>query len=110
MTVDIQAVDQAGKPWWFVVAGTFGGGVSGLRSSDVLWRTLGRVASLAQVAPDIPIVVLATALPAPKTPHDQAIRPLIGPMVHTVVELVDPGARDVLGSLAAGVGHTQPPR
>jgi site-specific DNA-methyltransferase (adenine-specific) len=110
MAVDIQALDQAGQPWWFVVAGTFGGGVNGLRSSDVLWRTLGRVATLAQGAADTPIVVLTTALPAPKTPHDQAIRPLVGSVVHTVVELVDPGARDLLGSLAAGVGPTHRPR
>jgi hypothetical protein len=39
-----------------------------------------------------------------------AIRPLVGQVVHTVVELVDPGARDLLGSLAAGVGRTHRPR
>src|SRR3954468_24652452 len=63
MTVDIQAVDHDGHPWWFLVAGSFSNAVGGLRSSDVLWRTIGRAAVLAQTGAGTPIVVLTTALP-----------------------------------------------
>jgi site-specific DNA-methyltransferase (adenine-specific) len=110
LTVDIQALDRDGRPWWFLVAGTFHAGPSGLRRSDVLWRTLARASTLAQIGPPSPIVVLTTALPARGTANDSAIRPLVGTVIHAVVELVDPGARDLLGSLAAGVGRTQAPR
>jgi site-specific DNA-methyltransferase (adenine-specific) len=107
LTVDIQALDRDGSPWWFLVAGSFATGAGGLRRTDVLWRTLARASTLAQAGPAVPIVVLATAVPAPKTANDQAIRPLIGPVLHAVVELVDPGALDQLRSFAAGVGPAQ---
>ena len=110
MTVDIQALDRDGRPWWFLVAGTFHAGASGLRRSDVLWRTLARASTLAQIGPPVPIVVLATAVPARGTANDKAIRPLVGSVIHAVVELVEPGARDLLCTLAAGVGPAQQPR
>jgi len=99
VTVDIAARHPDGTEWWFLVAGGFTTGPSGLRRADVMWRTLGRAAALCAFAPDARIAVLATALPQKGTPNDAAVRAVTGTQLHAVVDLGAPGAVDALRTL-----------
>jgi site-specific DNA-methyltransferase (adenine-specific) len=87
LAVDLAAVDPSGQRWWFLVAGGFTTGPTGLRRTDVLWRTIGEAAVLHAAAPDVPVVVLTTAVPPRGHPNEAALRPLLGSVIHAVVDL-----------------------
>jgi site-specific DNA-methyltransferase (adenine-specific) len=99
VTVDIAARQSDGAQWWFLVAGGFTTGPSGLRRADVMWRTLGRAAALCAFAPDARIVVLTTAVPQKGTPNDAVLRAVTGTHLHAIVDLGAPGAIDELRAL-----------
>jgi hypothetical protein len=92
VSVDLAATDANGRQWWFLVAGGFTSGPSGLRRADVLWRTLGRAAALHAFAPDASIAVLTTALPTKGTPNDAALRAVLPSPIRAVIDLSDAGA------------------
>jgi DNA modification methylase len=87
------ARDQRGGLWFFDLAGSFTTAGAGLRRADTLWRALGKAAVVHQERPEVPVVLLTTAAPAPNSVGDRAWRSL-GPspadalgVVHDVVEL-----------------------
>jgi site-specific DNA-methyltransferase (adenine-specific) len=98
VTVDLIATGPDGHEWWFLVAGGFTTGPSGLRRADVLWRTLGRAAALHEFDADARIAVLTPALPTRGTPNDQALRALVPTVIRAVIDLSGP---DVPASLKA---------
>jgi DNA modification methylase len=98
--VDLAANDAKGGEWWFLVAGGFTSGPTGLRRADVLWRTLGRAAALHAFAPDVPIVVLTTALPTKGTPNETALRAVVPSPIQALIDLSDPAALDALRRLS----------
>jgi DNA modification methylase len=100
VAVDIVATDAAGRSWWFLVAGAFTSGPTGLRRADVLWRTLGRAAALHAFAPDAPIVVLTTGLPTKGTPNDATLRAVVPSPIHAVIDLGNPDGSVALLRLA----------
>jgi hypothetical protein len=89
LEVDIAATDPRGRRWWFVVAGGFTTGPTGLRRTDVLWRTIGEAAALHAADPCVPIVVLTTGVPGRGHPNEAVLRPLIGDLLCAVVDLAD---------------------
>ncbi|MEY2422355.1 MAG: hypothetical protein QOI95_2422 [Acidimicrobiaceae bacterium] len=89
VVVDLSATDASGRPWWFLVAGGFTSGPTGLRRADVLWRTLGRAAALHAFAPDVSIAVLTTGLPTKGTPNETALRAVVPSPIHAVIDLSD---------------------
>jgi site-specific DNA-methyltransferase (adenine-specific) len=99
ITVDVVATDASGRAWWFLVAGGFTNGPSGLRRADVLWRTLGRAAALHAFAPEASIAVLTTAMPTKGTPNDIALRAVLPSPIRAVIELNDADAAAALRRL-----------
>lgn len=85
--VDIAAADARGRPWWFLVAGGFTAGPTGLRRTDVLWRTIGEAAALHAARPEVPIVALTTGVPERGHPNEAALRPVVGSILRAVVDL-----------------------
>ncbi len=102
--VSFAAVDGAGREWLFEVAGGFTTNRPGLRRAEVLWRTLGKAAVLAQARRQSPLVVLTTDLPTPGTPADAALRAVWGRgrPIADVVELLSDAAPDALRGHAQG--------
>ena len=99
VTVDLAAIDANGRAWWFLVAGAFTSGPTGLRRADVLWRTLGRAAALHAFAPDVSIAVLTTGLPTKGTPNEAALRAVVPSPISAVIDLSDAAAVDALRTL-----------
>lgn len=107
VAVDLAATDAQGQRWWFLLAGAFTNGPSGLRRIDVLWRTLGRAAALHAFAPDALIAVLTTALPTKGTPNDAALRAVVPSPIRAVIDLSEPGAAGALrGSTMGDLSET----
>jgi site-specific DNA-methyltransferase (adenine-specific) len=99
VVVDLAAAGPNGRPWWFLVAGGFTSGPTGLRRADVLWRTLGRAAALHAFAPDASIAVLTTGLPTKGTPNDAALRAVVPSPIRAVIDLTDGDAVTTLERL-----------
>ena len=90
--VTFSARDRSGRRWLFDLTGAFTTTRTGLRRSDTLWKALGRAAVLHAELPDVPVVLLTTAAPAPGSAGDRAWRSVgpdagAGAAVHDVVEL-----------------------
>jgi len=98
VVADLVGRSADGQEWWFLVAGGFHVGPSGLRRADVLWRTLGRASALHAFAPDAAIAVLTTGLPTKGTPNDVVLRAVVPSVIRTVVDMSDPAADAVLAS------------
>jgi site-specific DNA-methyltransferase (adenine-specific) len=103
VAVDLAATDASGRRWWFLVAGAFTSGPSGLRRAEVLWRTLGRASALHAFDPDASIAVLTTAMPTKGTPNDAALRAVVPSPIRAVVDLSAPDAfQRILEAIGAG--------
>jgi len=94
--VTYSAVDRTGHPWFFDVSGAFTTTRAGLRRADTLWKALGKAAVLHAVRPDVPVVLLTTDAPSPRSVGDRAWRALRSPepgglgAVYDVVALESP--------------------
>jgi DNA modification methylase len=96
--VDLAATDAAGRPWLVLVAGGFTPPPSGLRRTDVLWRTIGQAAVLHAAGRPERVLVLTTERPARGTTHARTLDAVVGEGIDAVVE-IHPGAVDELRSL-----------
>ena len=96
---DLVATDASGGRWLVAVAGTFTPSPSGLRRSDVLWRTLAHAAVVHAAARPERVLVLTTERPARGTTQAKALDAMIGNGIDGVVELAADGAVDELRSL-----------
>jgi DNA modification methylase len=101
------ASDRSGGQWLFDLAGAFTTAGTGLRRTDTLWRALGKAAVVHAARPEVPVVLLTTAAPAPNSVGDRAWRSL-GPsgadalgVVHDVVELASAEGRARLSGYAS---------
>ena len=97
---DLRATGPDGRRWLVAVAGAFTPSPSGLRRSDVLWRTLGQASVVADT--DEGVIVLTTELPARNTAQAKALAAVPTSTIAAVLELTDPAAVDTLRSLHAG--------
>jgi DNA modification methylase len=100
LTVDWVATDRAGAEWLVLVAGASTIVRSGLRRSDVLFRTLGEATVLTNAGHRV--VVVTTDLPSPRSAPLAALRDARGVSLVDVVELGAPGTTDRLATYAAG--------
>jgi site-specific DNA-methyltransferase (adenine-specific) len=103
--VSFLATDVLGGDWVFELAGSFSSGRTGLKRSDVLWRSLGKAAVLHADKAGPPFVLLTTDMPGRGSASWLALDLVKGPgrPVTDVIELLDPVARKRLRDYAAGI-------
>ena len=114
------ASDSGGEDWVFEVAGSFTSTTSGLRRSDVLWRSLAKAAVLHQAfAPTAlavgsrvvgthPLIVLTTDVPPRGTAGYRSLMGLVGPgrPIFDVVTILDPSDIERLRGIATAGAPT----
>jgi site-specific DNA-methyltransferase (adenine-specific) len=89
-------VDRSGALWAIDVVGGFTTGASGLRRSELLWRTLGRAATLKAADPTSRLLVATTELPPARSPGSKALQLAVGSTIDAVVDLRDPATPAML--------------
>jgi len=106
LSVSFSALDAAGRPWYFDLAGSNSSYRGGMARSETVWRTLGRAHVMAAngVAP---LVVLTTQLPKPGSESDRALRAAGPGGIYDAVDLFAEGGRARLAAYA--VGRQGPP-
>ena len=104
------ATGSDGARWLVAVAGTFTPSPSGLRRSDVLWRTVAQAAVVQAAGRPERVLVLTTERPPRATAQAKALDAVLGRGIEAVVELAAPDAVDELPvpapHLSAGGRHT----
>ena len=100
LAADLIATGTDGAEWLVLVAGASTIVRSGLRRTDVLFRTLGEASVL--TAAGHRVLVLTTDLPAPRSAPLAALETARGVSLVDVVELGAPGAVERLAAYAAG--------
>jgi len=109
VSVALTADDAAGAPWCFEVAGTLTEHRPGLTRTDVMWRTLGRLAALrGGLAPRAPVVVLTPKLPRRRSESDTALRAAGRDVCFDVIELGSFAGAARLTHYAAGGATSEP--
>lgn len=104
LVVDWACTDATGAEWLVLVAGATTVVRSGLRRSEVLFRTLGEAAVLTNSGQRV--LVLTTDLPAPRSAPLAALRDARGVSLVDVVELGAAGATERLAAYAAGATNS----
>jgi DNA modification methylase len=99
------ALDHAGNRWLFDLAGSFtrGNDRAGLRPTDVVWKTLGKAAIIANAETEpYRLVVLTTELPAKGQPSAGALRAArgAGQPVFDIIDVLDDASRKRLARYA----------
>ncbi len=97
---DLRATAPDGTPWLVLVAGSFTPSPSGLRRSDVLWRTIGHAAAV-ESRPER-VLVLTTELPPRNSAAAKALAAVTKSCIDAVVELTAPDAPASLRALHGG--------
>ncbi len=103
LAVDWIATDAGGREWLVLVAGASTVARTGLRRSDVLFRTLGEASVLTQAGHRV--LVLTTDMPVARSAPLAALRAARGVSLVDALELTAPGAGERLAVYAAGVAE-----
>ncbi len=74
VAIDLVATDAGGKTWFFDVPGPFTSHRRGLQRADAVWKALGRACAVRGARGEIPLVLLASALPRRRSGTDAALR------------------------------------
>lgn len=95
--INFEAQDSAGCRWRFDVSGAFTVTQrAGLRRTDTLWKALGKAAVLHEAGQPnpLPLVLLTTDPPDPRSAGDRALAIMCGPdkPIQAVVKMDTPGA------------------
>ena len=101
LAISFTADDQAGRTWYFDLAGTHSAYRGGMARSETVWRTLGR-AHVVAANHVTPLVVLTTQLPRAGTEPDRALRAAGPGAIFDAVDLLSPEARQRLSIYARG--------
>lgn len=96
---DFGAVGADGRPWAVFVAGSLTPSPTGLRRSDVLWRTIGQASVIAAASDDVGVLVLTTELPLRATAQAKALHAVLGRSIDAAVLLTAPDAAATLTAL-----------
>ncbi len=102
VTVDLVATDAAGATWYFDICGSATTHRGGLLRMDTVWKTLGRAHALRAHIGDVPLVLLTTALPPPRSEGDTALRAAGPSAFFDAVELRSDQALERLRRYAKG--------
>jgi len=97
--VSFLATAPGGAACLFDVAGPYTSHRGGLIRTETVWRTIGRAAAVRACAPDLPFVVLTTALPRPGSDADHTLRAAVPGTITAVIDLLDPVDRERLTKL-----------
>lgn len=89
--VNLAAWDQTGIKWYFDISGGFTSSRPGLARTDTLWKALGKAAAMHQSGNNVPLVLLTTNGPQPRSAGAQALRVMRGDgkPVYDVIELLN---------------------
>ncbi|MHB8497924.1 MAG: DNA-methyltransferase [Acidimicrobiales bacterium] len=110
LSIDFRARDANGAAWLFELSGAYSASRPGLRSGEVVWRSLGKASVVHQAQArdrdrsDLgPFVLLSTELPLPRTAPGKALAAAWEPdgsgPVRGIIELLDPEAPEQLRAL-----------
>jgi site-specific DNA-methyltransferase (adenine-specific) len=104
MTMNFRAFDDNGDEWLFDVSGAFSSTRGGLRRTDTLWKALGRahVLSRQPAYERVPLVLLTSHLPLPKSEGDRAMRAAGPNAFHDAVEMLSAEGFQRLRRYASG--------
>lgn len=106
VTVSFSVLDAAERVWHFDVAGPSTAHRGGLLRTDVAWKALGRTSALKAQAPEVPVVLLTTEAPKPRSEGDLALR-AVGP--NQIFDVIDMTALDGVARLSEyATGCTAP--
>ncbi len=97
--VAFTGIDSRRRKWVVELAGGFATGASGLRRSEVLWRTLGRAATIKAADPKVRVLVLTPEMPPARSPGAKALDLAKGSTIDEVVDLSDPAATAIIAEL-----------
>lgn len=103
LTVDAACTDGSGAEWLVLLAGTGTVARSGMRRSDVLFRTLGEAAVLTTGGHRV--LVLTTDMPDKGSSARAALAAARGVSLVDVVELAAEGAKERLSAYASGASE-----
>lgn len=107
-SVTAVAADRTGRTWHVKVAGPHVAHRGGLLRNEVVWRTLGEVAALRGRTPEVPVLVLSTAVPKRSSEGDLALRAAGPDLVFDVVDVLDADGRTRLAQYADGTTEPLP--
>ena len=93
--------DARGKVWHFDVSGAFTTTKGGLQRTDAAWRAVGRSHAMASRG-KLPLVLLTTHLPKPRTEADIALRTAGPAVVFDVLDMLAPADIGRLATYAVG--------
>jgi site-specific DNA-methyltransferase (adenine-specific) len=104
VTVDLTAHDQLGDAWHFQVCGAFTTVPAGLRRAETLWTAIGRAVVARSVDPKVPLVLLTTDEPPPRSEGAAALDAVRPDVVFDVVPIGEPdsASHDRLRRYAGG--------
>jgi site-specific DNA-methyltransferase (adenine-specific) len=102
VTVTFHCHDRTGQAWFVDVAGANLSHRGGLTATDVVWRTLGRASAVHARHPDIPLLLLTTALPRPRSEARTALDAAGDSLFVDVLDVTDPGATSRLATYVNG--------
>ena len=102
VAVGVSVTDAAGGPWFVEIAGPATSHRGGLSRTHVVWKQLGRATALRAQAPDVPLVVLTTAVPKARSEGDVALRAAGPALLFDVIDMGSSDARERLRAYAAG--------
>lgn len=97
VSFDLRATGADGTSWLVSVAGGFTPAPTGLRRSDVLWRTIGQAATVQGTGERV--LVFTTELPVARTAQAKALGAVLGTTIAAALELTAPDTVDQLRSL-----------
>ena len=104
VTVNFEALDQVGNPWWFDVSGAFTSHRGGLLRTDTVWKALGR-ASILRHHPDAArLILLSSHVPKRGSEGDVALRASRkADTIFDVIDMLDPEGFHRLARYGSGV-------
>ena len=103
--VAFDAVDTGGRRWLFGVAGPNTGHRGGLLRTEAVWRALGQAAAVrGALGVEVPLVLLTTALPRPRTPGAASLDAARTVVLTDVIDICDADDRARLATLASSCG------
>ena len=104
VTVDLTARDAVGDPWHFQVCGGFTTVPTGLRRAETLWEAIGCAAVVRSAEPKVPLVLLTTDVPPPRSEGATALDAVRPDLIFDVVPILDAAGQERLRRYAAGDG------
>ena len=101
VSVSFVVADAAGDEWYVDVPGANTTHRGGLLRRDTVWKTLGRAHALRGATPSIPLLLLTTSVPRPKSEGDRALRAAGPKAFFDAIEMLDEDGRARLAQYCA---------